>query len=272
MMSTTLDSSPRQPLRITQFIRDARLGSPELWANAYVWFVLFAVCSLLPLVDERLLNGVSVWEKPSKFFLSVAVHSLTLSWALSLVSEETRQLRSVRVAVWAFLGASWVELTIICGQSLRGVGSHFNTAAPLDGALYSIMGVGAILLTLTSGVIGFRIWQRRKNNLWAMAAGSGLMLGAVLTTVVAGYMSAQPGGHWVGGDLTDATGLPFLHWSTTGGDLRVPHFIALHASQIVPFAAISGRRSIVMLAAAATIAATAAAFFQAYSGFPLFRA
>jgi hypothetical protein len=233
--------------------------------------ILFAVCSLLPLVDARTLIGVSVWEKPAKFFLSVGIHLLTLAWALSLVPATVRQWRSIRWSVVILLVASWCELMIISGRAFRGEASHFNTVTALDGALYSLMGIGAVTMTITSAIIGFRIWQNRKSSLWVEAAGLGIVLGALLTTVVAGYMSSQPGGHWVGGDLTDATGLPFFHWSTTGGDLRVAHFIGLHAAQIVPFAAMGARRSVVLGAAAAIIIATIAAFLQAYAGLPLLR-
>jgi hypothetical protein len=76
----------------------------------------------------------------------------------------------------------------------------------------------------------------------------------------------------VGGDLTDATGLPFFHWSTTGGDLRVSHFIALHASQVVPFAAMSGKRGIIYGAALLVTLLTVATFMQAMMGIPLLEA
>ena len=41
-------------------------------------------------------------------------------------------------------------------------------------------------------------------------------------------------GHWVGGLRSDEHGLPLVGWSTTGGDLRVPHFFATHLMQALP--------------------------------------
>ena len=38
----------------------------------------------------------------------------------------------------------------------------------------------------------------------------------------------------MGGTPDDALGLPIMGWSRDGGDLRVPHFFALHAMHFVP--------------------------------------
>ncbi len=32
-------------------------------------------------------------------------------------------------------------------------------------------------------------------------------------------------------------GLPFVNWSTTGGDVRIGHFLGLHSLQIIPLLA-----------------------------------
>ncbi len=101
--------------------------------------------------------------------------------------------------------------------------------------MYSLMGFGAVTLTGTTAYIGWRIRKSGTSPL-QFAAGWSFIVSAVATTVVASVL-AQGTGHWIGGDQTDATGLPFFHWSTTGGDLRVAHFAALHLMQAVPLIA-----------------------------------
>jgi hypothetical protein len=266
MTTTTIWHSERSP-RITQFFRDARRGSGRLWTSSWIMLVLCALCISFALVDDRMINGVNIWEKPAKFFLSLGTLGLTVAWTLSLVPVV---MRGVHSATLLLLTASWFELVYIVVRAIRGEASHFNVGTPLDAALYGMMGVGALSISAATAFVGFRVWQNRKSGLWREAAGIGLLLGSVLATVTAGYMSSGTG-HWVGGDLTDATGLPFFHWSTTGGDLRVAHFIGLHAMQFVPFAALSGKRSIVFATALVVSALTVATFIQAWMGVPLFK-
>jgi glucan phosphoethanolaminetransferase (alkaline phosphatase superfamily) len=266
MTTTTLNSQTR----FSRFNSDMFSGSPILSRNAVALFALFLVCLVLPAFDDRLFNGINVWHKPAKFFLSLAVLFATIAWALSLVDEPLRKRRVVRWSVVALIFASWAELTYITFRAARAEGSHYNVDTPLEQALYSIMGLGALTMTGASAIIGFIIWRNRNGDIWREAAGFGLVLGAILGTATA-FVLASGTSHWIGGDQTDATGLPLFYWSTTGGDLRVAHFIGLHAMQIVPFAALSGKRSVVYAVALAIIALTAAAFVQAVMGIPLFK-
>lgn len=246
----------------------------DQYANAspLVWLALILAISMVALfgvgiVDNQQFNGVNAWDKPAKFALSLALHGATLAWGMQYASEKARNSKSVYYASMLFVLATAFEMFWITFQASRGQGSHFNTEELIPGIMYGIMGVGAVSLTLVTIFMGWKI-LRSGNSIMQQAIGYGFILSGVFTTIVAGYMSSGPG-HWVGGDLSDATGLGFFHWSTTGGDLRVPHFAALHIAQALPFLAwlIQDRR-MVWLGSIGAIAVTAALFAQAISGIP----
>jgi hypothetical protein len=209
-----------------------------------------------------------VWIKPGKFFLSLALHMLTLAWGISLLPQATRSGWTMRVATVYMTAASCGEMIYIAGRAALGQASHFNTGTPLTSLLYTLMGIGALGMLVVTAVIGTLILMKAPPSLMTRAAGAGFILAAVLTFITAGTLGGM-GSHWIGGDQTDATGLPLLGWSTTGGDLRVSHFVSLHLMQVIPLAALSGRGLVVLAAAIAGIAATAATYAQALMGYPL---
>jgi hypothetical protein len=268
MTTMMMESKSPAPTPIQQFFKDVQRGSPMLWTNASALAAGSFICFALHLVDQRLINGVNVWDKPAKFFLSLAVQFVTVGWAMSLLQRPARGMKTASIILVA---AAWAEMAYIVIRASRAELSHFNTGTPVAAALYSIMGVGALSLTATSAFIGWHVWQQRKASLVREATGFGLMLGALLGTIAGGVMSSMTS-HWIGGDMTDATGTGFFGWSTTGGDLRVAHFIGLHAMQIIPFAAISRRRWVVYAVAAAVAVAMVLTFVMAINGIPVFRA
>jgi hypothetical protein len=265
---TMISTSFTAPAPISGLFLRLRQGSPFLFAISTVFLVFSLGCVALGVLDDRLVHGVSTWDKPAKFFLSLSVQFLTVSWALSLISVAHRQARGLRFAIFMMAAAGTLEMAYIMFRAMRGEASHFNTSTPMASLMYTFMGIGALTLTATAAYVGFRIWRQREGDFWREAAALGLMLGATLGTIAGAYMSSQAG-HWVGGIQTDAGGLGFFNWSTTGGDLRVAHFIGLHAAQIVPLAAISGRRSVVYASAALVTLVTGLVFLQAFMGMPL---
>jgi hypothetical protein len=93
----------------------------------------------------------------------------------------------------------------------------------------------------------------------------------LLGGVLGGYLSAQAG-HAVGPEVGH---LPVTGWNRAGGDLRVAHFLGLHAEQALPIAAwalggggVRWRRAAVWAAAGAWTLGTLLAFAQAVRGRP----
>lgn len=134
------------------------------------------------------------------------------------------------------LACTVFELAHITWRAARGEPSHFNTGTPFAGAMYALMGVGAVVLTACAGVLG--LWVARARDfahgpVLQRGLAVGLLMGCVLGTLTGAYVSAQTG-HAVGGQPCDGAALPVLGCSLVFGDLRVAHFFGLHAMQAVP--------------------------------------
>ena len=207
--------------------------------------VLVAVCLVGLVVDPRESLGVNVWEKPLKFAISTAVYAVTWSWLIGQLQ------RFQRVAWWAGTISAillLIELVIITGAAAAGITSHFNVSTPFNTVLWSIMAasIGTLwVATFVVSIILFRNSLGDRARTLAIRAGALIALaGMALAFLMTGPTAAQlddwqgiAGAHTVG--LADGgPGLPLLGWSTVAGDLRIPHFIGMHALQVIPLALI----------------------------------
>jgi hypothetical protein len=222
-------------------------AAAEEQASRWLWFGIslhlawLVVCALAYPFETRLVNDINVWTKPIKFQVSLAMLLCTVWMLLPLLPAAVRASAHLRAACAALVLAAVFDMLLFTLQSARGVASHFNVATPLDARLYSMSGVAALVIVSSTAWVGWLMWRHRAaaaHRRGLMLGGAwGLMLGSVTTLVTADLMSAElltPTGHWVGGALSDANGLPVVGWSTTGGDLRVSHFFATHLMQALP--------------------------------------
>jgi hypothetical protein len=200
--------------------------------------------------DSRMITGTPAWLKPTKFAISIAIYTLTLAWLLNLINtNKLWKRRAVNISSNVILWTLVVEVAIIVLQAARGTTSHFNVSSTFDSILFSIMGAAITLLWLANFVIaGILLFERFSSPViaWSIRLGMvvsivGMGLGFLMTVPTAqqranwavGEQISIAGAHTVG--ISDGgDGLPFFNWSTEGGDLRIGHFIGMHALQILP--------------------------------------
>ncbi|OJF13446.1 hypothetical protein [Couchioplanes caeruleus] len=226
----------------------SRLHRP-LMAFTAAMAALAVVAAVGLVADPRILTGMPIWAKPLKFAASFVLYAGTLAWMLSLLPRRSRAAERAATVV-AALGV--VEMIVIVTQVLRGTTSHFNGSTPFDALMWQIMGTAIMVLFAAHFVVGVVLLRARIADRVAAHAvrwGLGLSLLGMLVAVPMTLPSAAPpgqsviaGAHSVG--VPDGgPGLPLLGWSTTGGDLRIGHFVGLHALQILPLLALLlGRR------------------------------
>jgi hypothetical protein len=208
------------------------------------WLAVICVVvavALIPLwiLDSRELLGVSVWEKPIKFYISVAIFSFTYSWLSSFLARGGRWVRLTGLVIAVSLA---VEIVIILAMASIGETSHFNVSTPAAIAIWSIMATFISIVLFSTIFISLMIMFQKQqgfNLKLALALGSintavGMGLAYLMTwptaTQLANYQGIA-GAHAVG--VSDGgPGLPFLGWSTVAGDLRVGHFFGLHSIQV----------------------------------------
>lgn len=217
----------------------------------HVPLLVFAGISLLVsgvaavglVVDPRELVGAPIWAKALKFGLSFAIYAVTWAWLIG----QLRRFR--RIAWWAGTAVSitmLVELAAITLQVVRGHRSHFNNTNPFDEALWSLMGNAIVVLWLATLVAGIVLWVNPGPDaarILAVRAGVtlsliGLGLGFLMTMPTEQQLVSDSGiigAHTVGAE-DGGPGIPVLGWSTEHGDLRIPHFVGMHALQLIPLA------------------------------------
>jgi hypothetical protein len=259
-------------------------GSAPLTAIGVVMMLVLAATLVGLAVDPRMITGVPAWLKPAKFAVSIAIYTFTLAWMFSLIPAWTR---TRRVIGWMTAVTMVLEMAIIAVQAFRGTTSHFNVGTLLDGVLFSVMGGAILVQTLSTIAVAVALWRHAFAD---RALGWALRLGMSITIVGAltGGLMTQPtrqqldaaragepmivvGAHTVGAP-DGGPGLPGTGWSTTHGDLRVAHFLGLHAVQALPMLALVLARRRVSDVVRVRLTLTAAASYLALFGIVLAQA
>ncbi|HEX5432793.1 MAG TPA: hypothetical protein VFY05_01035 [Candidatus Angelobacter sp.] len=242
---------PERSANIGAFVRSARqtfapsavrsffkeLNAIDRLLHHFGWALLLSVpvFAAISYANPGTAQFANPWFKPIKFAISFA----TFVWTVSLL------LRQLRVPAYliqllrrAMTGSIIVEMLCLAAQAWRSA----NLSGSATFADWSIQQMTTAMVSVNTAVLVALLVVFCGKTTWTRVTDTAMVLAIRLSMViflggnaVGGYMLAR-GSHTVGAK-DGGPGLPFLNWSTVAGDLRISHFIAIHAIQIVPLAA-----------------------------------
>lgn len=266
------------PASVRSFFCELDATDPLLSRLGWALLLVIPVFATLAMFVPAGASLVNPWIKPIKFSMSFSTFASTVSllllalripkWQLTLARRTIAI--SVAFEILSLAAQAWRSAYHLAGQSL------FDTSlAQLTNSM--VMVNTAIVFWMLALYCANRVRTEWVDGPMVAAIRYSIVI-FLAGNAIGGYMLAR-GSHTVG--VADGgPGLPFVNWSVIGGDLRIAHFIAIHAIQIVPlFAYILSQMSPVLpvkyrriAAGAVTLAvsvAVGATFVEAAMGRPL---
>lgn len=202
------------------------------WAGAIFGALTLVLLVLIPF-NEITVLGLNSLYKPLKFSLSIWIYL----WTIGLFTGWIQNKKLVRYFSLFTVFTMVYEQLVITIQAFRGTLSHFNQDTTFEMILFSLMGVFISLFTLYNLRLASNL-KRQEDSLNPTLKTA--VINAVIVFVIASFIGGIMGAmnsHQVGGEMGE-DGLAFLNWSRKYGDLRIAHFVGIHALQIVPLIAL----------------------------------
>jgi hypothetical protein len=170
------------------------------------------------------------------------------------------------------------DYTERAAKAARGTTSHFNVATSFDAAVWHLMMVAIVIALLA--LVAFAILASVRTLDCDPLVATAIRIGAwlLLLTAVSGFAMGGRGQHSVGGVDGAGDALPVTGWSREHGDLRAPHFFAMHGLQVLPLVAFvlgytrvseRARFAIFVVVATGWILLAVATLFSAFQGRPM---
>ncbi len=236
-----------------QFIASFRQTNLPLTILAAITSSTLIISILGLIFDPRAtaIINTPAWSKLFKFSVSVLVMTPALIWAIKITEGKTRRIANIAASVIGTMLS--LEMILLLIQATRARPMHFNYTTPLDAALWVTMTIGIFTMFTAFVVLLIAVWRGVRQQpviAWAVKIGMvitavGLMTpnlstgpnGAQLKALEAKQPNILLGAHTIGSSsaIPDAEpGLPLIGWNTKHGDIRIGHFIGLHALQLIP--------------------------------------
>jgi hypothetical protein len=251
-----------------EFIYQLKLKNETLYYFGLICLVLSIVFLVLAKATTVQVYGVNAWYKPFKFAFS----TLTFVWAMAWYCYYLPNF-NITLFNWSVIILLGFEIAYIAFQASKGQLSHYNISTPVYSALYTMMALAASAVTIYTAYVGFLFFKYSFPELpmyyvWA------IRLGIIIFVIFSfqGFAMGSRMNHSVGA-LNDNSTIYILGWSKVVGDLRIAHFIGMHAVQVLPilsFYLLKNSKLTIVLSLIYALLATLT-LIQAFKGKPLIK-
>lgn len=216
-----------------EFIETLKERNALLFWFGIVNLIFAAILVFFSFLKPIEFAGTNAWYKPIKFALSTAILSFSVGWYTGYFKPSS----DINLMNWVIIITLAFEVIYIAWQASKGHASHYNQSSPFYAFMFSMMALAASIATIAVGYIGSKFFTYPIDDipnfyLWA------IRFGFILFVIFSfeGFVMGAKMSHTVGAE-DGVKGLPFLNWSVSYGDLRIAHFIGMHALQVLPLLA-----------------------------------
>lgn len=218
---------------VKSFLKEIYKNSRILTIGWYIHLAIFiALIVLVPFWEVEHLWVNSLF-KPLKFSISITIYLLTFAWILWFLDDKKHKKWFSITAVWVFI----YEMLVIVPQALRWESSHFNQSSSFESWLAIIMWIAIGILTLYSLYILYLFFRQKDKHLSKLKA---LWIMTWILVSIAWsslwWIMVENSSHAIWWKMWKEW-LWFLNRSMLYGDIRVAHFLWLHALQTFPITA-----------------------------------
>jgi hypothetical protein len=217
---------------VVPFIAELKTRNETLFYFGLICLVFAMSCLVLTRVTSTQVYNVNAWYKPFKFAFSTFLFAWAMGWYVAYLPSFNPALFN-----WTVIIMLSFEIVYISIQAGKGQISHYNISTPFYAVLFQLMAIAATIVTLYTAYIGFLFFKHEFTSLpdyyvWAIRLG-------ILIFVIFSFEGFAMGArlsHTVGME-NDNSNLFIVGWSRLVGDLRIAHFIGMHALQLLPVVA-----------------------------------
>lgn len=211
------------------FLQTLKFRNETLFYFGLICLLFSILCLIFTQTTSVQVFGVNAWYKPFKFAFSTFLYAWAMAWYCYYLPDFN--LKFFNVSIIVLLG---FEIVYIAIQAGRGQLSHYNVSNAFYSMLYSLMALAASLVTLYTAYVGLLFFKHTfptlpSHYVWA------IRLSIIIFVIFSfeGFAMGSRLNHSVGA-LNDNSNLFVIGWSKTVGDLRISHFIGMHALQLLP--------------------------------------